>query len=947
MMLLFHWQTLLINSLTFLLVGIAIFYAYTHSKSQSFGNIFISENAASTNVYRIGNSFQLAWNHGNISIYDTNDMDHPIWYTVSKQPFLEVSWNNLHGDPIYQGHLLLKESIVKRTKHMSIDSINYAPRLTSSTFEKEENSPQQNDEKTFCVTFSGQLSTFSKWKKDHNPLSNPGIDGKPEEPTSLDKLTLIEEKGLTIGYQVWICPDEVDENKLKFSVELPPSVDVDGEKSPVNSIVNRIYLRYGSEPDEAIFGFGEQYSEWNMKGKRLPVLISEQGIGRGLQPLTFILNTGLNGVGSDWHTTYMARPLYTTSKYRGFILNTGRISIFDMRPLQWVEVEIWDSSLEAIIFKPTSGLPENEKPMDLITTLTTVTGRMKKLPDWTQNGAIIALQGGGNEAKRVTKKLQEASIPLVGVWIQDWPGLRNDWDGTRLIWNWQVNRNHYDNWDEYLQDLEKNNIKMMTYLNPYVVDTEHLGRAFYDMKSADFKFLKEHADYVKRLSKINNGSEENVQNNDLSLSVNASGVCLNEQTCNNNGAISSKLSSIFSRNLVREGLENDYFVKGADGLPFVTVSGSVEFYTVDATNPRTRKWFKEIIKEEVVKDAHSTGWMADFGEYIPVGAQLYAGSGADLHNDFAEHWASLQKEAIDEMKEQYNNDGENKETKRDERGLPQIDPNEIVYFSRSGSLNSVGVTQLYWTGDQLVTWDRHDGIKSGVLAMLSSGISGASLQHNDIGGYTMIDHQVFWFMRPKELLLRWIELGAFGGAVFRTHVGSCYDTPSHQVWDDIETLQHTARFASYFQMLKPYRNELMEEAETKGWPLIRSLWLHYPNSVTMAIKYQFMLGESLLVCPVLDSHKTNQRCYLPQQHSSTLSKVDDEIWVHLWTGTEYSSNKSLDKSSSQSVSTADGKNAGAWVEVRAPIGEIPVFYKKGFRYTNIMEEIKLLNNGGR
>ena len=888
-------------------------------------------------MYRLGSSFQLAWNHGNITIYDAHDMDHPIWYTVSKQPFLEVSWNHIHGDPIYQGHLFLKESVVKRTKHMSIEKMSYVPRLKTSNAEEKENF-QHHDEKSFCVTFSGQLSTFSNWKGDHNSMSDPALNLASKGSSSIDRLTLIEEKGLTIGYQVWICPDEVDENKLNLSVELPSQINVDGEQASVNSIVNRIYLRYGSEPDEAIFGFGEQYSEWNMKGKRLPILISEQGIGRGLQPLTFVLNTLLNGVGSDWYTTYMARPLYITSKYRGFLLNTGRISIFDMRPLQWIEVEIWDSCLEAIIFKPTYGLTDNEKALDLITTLTTVTGRMKKLPDWTQNGAIIALQGGGSEAQRVTNTLEEAAIPLVGVWIQDWPGLRNDWDGTRLIWNWQVNRNHYDNWDEYLKHLEKNNVKMMTYLNPYVVDTDHIGRAFYDMKSADFKFLKNHADYVKRLSNINNGSEEFLQNNDINPLRATDGVCLNEQTCSNNGAIESNLSNIFSRNLVKEGLENDYFVKGPNGLPFVTVSGSVEFYTVDATNPRTRAWFKEIIKEEVVTDGHSTGWMADFGEYIPIGAHLYAGSGADLHNDFAEHWASLQKEAIDEMKEQYNNHGDSKSLQTDTRGLKQIDPNEIVYFSRSGSLKSVGVTQLYWTGDQLVTWDRHDGIKSGVLAMLSSGVSGASLQHNDIGGYTMIDHQVFWFMRPKELLLRWIELGAFGGAVFRTHVGSCYDTPSHQVWDDVDTLQHTAKFATYFKMLKSYRNDLMEEAEEKGWPLIRSLWLHYPNSITLTMKYQFMLGESVLVCPVLDPHKTNQRCYLPQHDAGS---VDNEVWVHLWTSTEYSSVTQSD--SHQPVSNESGRNSGRWVEVRAPIGEIPVFYKKGFRYTNIMEDIKNLN----
>ena len=60
---------------------------------------------ATTNVYRLGD-FQVAWNHGNITIYDANDMSQPIWYTVSKQPFIEVSWNHVHGDPIQQGHLL-------------------------------------------------------------------------------------------------------------------------------------------------------------------------------------------------------------------------------------------------------------------------------------------------------------------------------------------------------------------------------------------------------------------------------------------------------------------------------------------------------------------------------------------------------------------------------------------------------------------------------------------------------------------------------------------------------------------------------------------------------------------------------------------------------------------------------------------------------------------------
>ena len=132
--------------------------------------------------------------------------------------------------------------------------------------------------------------------------------------------------------------------------------------------------------------------------------------------------------------------------------------------------------------------------------------------------------------------------------------------------------------------------------------------------------------------------------------------------------------------------------------------------------------------------------------------------------------------------------------------------------------------------------------------------------------------------------------------------------------------------------------------------MVRSLWLQYTNSITVAITYQFMLGESVLVCPVLDPHKTNQRCYLPPRDlgDHTEDVGDDDIWVHLWTGTEYSSTsqsdyKSVDKDNYKSGSKNSGSTLGRWIEVRAPIGEIPVFYRKNFRYSSIMKEMKDLH----
>ena len=58
---------------------------------------------------------------------------------------------------------------------------------------------------------------------------------------------------------------------------------------------------------------------------------------------------------------------------------------------------------------------------------------------------------------------------------------------------------------------------------------------------------------------------------------------------------------------------------------------------------------------------------------------------------------------------------------------------------RSGATFSAANTRLFWLGDQTVTWDEHDGLTTVIIGLLSSGLSGYSLQHSDIGGYTAID----------------------------------------------------------------------------------------------------------------------------------------------------------------------------------------------------------------
>jgi hypothetical protein len=51
-----------------------------------------------------------------------------------------------------------------------------------------------------------------------------------------------------------------------------------------------VFLTFASSRDERFYGFGEQFSRMEFKGRRVPVLVQEQGIGRGDQPITFAAN---------------------------------------------------------------------------------------------------------------------------------------------------------------------------------------------------------------------------------------------------------------------------------------------------------------------------------------------------------------------------------------------------------------------------------------------------------------------------------------------------------------------------------------------------------------------------------------------------------------------------------------------------------------------------------
>lgn len=56
------------------------------------------------------------------------------------------------------------------------------------------------------------------------------------------------------------------------------------------------------------------------------------------------------------------------------------------------------------------------------------------------------------------------------MWMQDWVGEHKFTEGVRLLWNWQLNRDWYYDWDSMVDEWAVDGVKPLIYINPYIAD---------------------------------------------------------------------------------------------------------------------------------------------------------------------------------------------------------------------------------------------------------------------------------------------------------------------------------------------------------------------------------------------------------------------------------------------------------------------------------------------
>ena len=80
---------------------------------------------------------------------------------------------------------------------------------------------------------------------------------------------------ITIHGDVWGLVTKAS-YQLKFHInpDIPNQLFMNLTATPIVGTFNRLFLNHGSDPTESFHGFGVQYTHWNLKGLRVPIVVA-------------------------------------------------------------------------------------------------------------------------------------------------------------------------------------------------------------------------------------------------------------------------------------------------------------------------------------------------------------------------------------------------------------------------------------------------------------------------------------------------------------------------------------------------------------------------------------------------------------------------------------------------------------------------------------------------
>jgi sulfoquinovosidase len=341
---------------------------------------------------------------------------------------------------------------------------------------------------------------------------------------------------------------------------------------------------------------------------------------------------------------------------------------------------------------------------------------------------------------------------------------------------------------------------------------------------------------------------------------------------------------IVGRPRTDEGIAKGYFLKQPDGETYLVPGpdpnpdvgirfGTMALY--DPTHPEGVPWWQEMLRRMLVETGYD-GWMHDFGEYTPRDAVFADGrTGEEIRNLYPTLYQRTAAEICREAKP------------------------DFAFFVRSGYIGSNQWAPAAWPADQHTDWSPDRGLPSIIPAALSVGICGTNTWGPDIGGF-FDAYDGGDIATSTELWIRWCQLGALT-PLMRDHLGPKRMTTPDAVdmWSDAQTVDTWRRYARLHNALAAYLYAYATIAHESGVPTMRHMVLRYPDEPeALRQDHQYLLGDELLVAPVIEPGATTRRVWFPPG-----------TWYGFWDDAAF---------------TGPG-----YFEVPAPIEQIPLFVRGG------------------
>ena len=323
-----------------------------------------------------------------------------------------------------------------------------------------------------------------------------------------------------------------------------------------------------------------------------------------------------------------------------------------------------------------------------------------------------------------------------------------------------------------------------------------------------------------------------------------------------------------------QGVQNNFFQRRKNGDLFIPRVWPGESVFVDYTLPAAREWWGDLHRA-----------------YTENGV---AGIWNDMNEpaDFVDQSGKNQMDVVSYDEGEQSTHAKNRNVfallmaRATYEGLERLRPNQRPYVITRAAYAGIQRYSTMWTGDTNSTWE---ALALNLPMFTTLGLSGEPFVGSDVGGFIGRGN--------GELLVRAYQV-SFLAPFCRNH--KVIDGYDQEPW----------RFGKYYEdiirkylklryQLLPFLYTTLEEAHQTGVPLFRPLLLNYQDdSNTYNLDDEFMIGNDLLVAPIVKPDVTRRLVYLPKG-----------TWYDYWTNKKH--------------------EGGTMISVDAPLETVPMFVRAG------------------